>query len=167
MVHGVLWAPAPGKLGPGYMKAAPRGSYFNPSQRGNGPAGMSWTRVLLPYFCTSSLRHQQHLLSESGDRKPGKRRRASGQILGLASVSGKEWLLGSTQRVNSVPPLSTLGPQNRFLRGHLLSRSEAVFFEVGAPSWLPFAHLATMGLCYRLEERGTWDSQVFTKKLTR
>lgn len=170
VVHSVLWAPAPGALGPGCMKAAPRGSCFYLSQRGNGPAwdglGPGPPSAFLHIWCSSS-RHQQHLLSESEDRTPGKRRRASGQVLGLASLSGKEWLADSTRRVNSVPPLSTLGPQNHFLRGHLLSRSEAVFFKVGAPSWLPFAHLATMGFCYCLEERGTWDSQVFTKKLTR
>lgn len=123
-----------------------------------GQLGMSWIRSLLLCFCTSSVRvidtssTSYQSLVINGERRPG----APGQVLGLASLSGKEQLVDSTRRVNAVSlPLDTLCPQDRLLPGHLLSRSEAVFFEAGGPSWLPFAHLATMGLCYCLKERGT------------
>lgn len=52
------------------------------------------------------------------------------------------------------PPQSITLCPSPLLPGHSLCRS-GIFCRVSGSSSLPFTHLATMGLCYGLKERGT------------
>lgn len=55
---------------------------------------------------------------------------------------------------NPFPPVYNPRPPSPLLPGHSLCRS-GIFCRASGASSLPFTHLATMGLCYGLKERGT------------
>lgn len=125
---------------------------------------MSWIfslfllKALLLHFCTSSVGgNDTNSYSRLMALKGGTRLRASGEgILGFSislwkRVAGRPHSKGK----HLFPPSQHPVPSDCLLPGHSLSRSEGVFFKADGTSSLPFTHLATMGFCFCLKERGT------------
>lgn len=73
---------------------------------------------------------------------------------GETTAKGQSQVSGQPLASNPCPQSITLCPPSPLLPGHSLCRS-GIFCRASGASSLPFTHLATMGLCYGLKERGT------------
>lgn len=73
---------------------------------------------------------------------------------GETTAKGQSQVSGQPLASNPCPQSITLCPPSPLPPGHSLCRS-GIFCRASGASSLPFTHLATMGLCYGLKERGT------------